>query len=629
MRSPLVRLLPLLIIVVVFAVSSVVSLQRNSEASQLIAISMKNGAWSATELESEMQHFLYSLELLPAGLRNWMDVKLRYDLFWSRVRVLSKGEENQEFRTRAHVQSVLDVLEALFEKYDTYFKQAVAPKPEILEATYDDFSELLPVIREINVQSFNGESTFLRLERIQSLHQEISVFLLGLLSSGTALILFIARQSARNRRLALHDSLTGLPNRSYFNEQLTSAEARAFRSSTRMAIHVVDVNDFKLVNDQYGHATGDQLLIEVANRLSHCVRRSDTVARIGGDEFAIIQEDLEGAEAVAQLGERICSEMQAPITIGHESLHIAVSVGASIYPDDAANAAQVIVNADQAMYQAKLRKTLRFQFFDRSINDRLVRKQMLVADFSSALENGELTLLYQPIVALSTQQVKGVDGQVYWYHPVFGRLEAEEVSQIAEYAGLAHAYIEWLMSTACEACASWYCSGLALAPIYIDVTPLSYIDSHLAQTVEHALRSSQLPSEGLVIKVSEAVVVKHLHAARTASASLDRLGVGIALDKFGSGFASIKHLHELPIQLLKVDRSLTHAIQRDTRLLYVIAQLLAGLNLKGVVEGVEAESECAALVGLGFAWGQGSLFCKPVELSALIYFLGGSLPQSR
>ncbi|WP_136680539.1 diguanylate cyclase [Neptunomonas sp. XY-337] len=622
MRSPLVRLLPLLIVVVVFAVSSVVSLQRNSEASQLIAVSMKNGAWSATELESEMQHFLYALELLPAGLRRWEEVRLRFDLFWSRVGVLTQGEENREFRSRQEVRSILVRLEGLFEKHEAYFDRESPPAPAVLASTYADFSALLPLIREINVQSFNGENTFLRLERIQNLHQEISVFLLGLLCSGAALVFIIARQSARNRRLALHDALTGLPNRNYFNEQLASAEARAFRTRARMAIHVVDVNDFKLVNDEYGHAAGDHLLTEVAKRLSSCVRRSDTVARMGGDEFAIIQEHLDDVEAVAQLGERICKAMQGPITLGSESLHIAVSVGASIYPDDAASAEQTMVNADQAMYQAKLQHAMRFQFFDRSVNDQLVRRQMLAADFPAALSGDELGLRYQPILALKTDHVWGVDAQAYWEHPVFGGLDSLEISTIAEYCGLGRAYSEWQVRTACQACATWFRAGFVTLPVHLEVSSLSYIDSHLATTLKQELERLALPGHCIVIKVSEEVVVRHLEAARRASAVLSRLGVGIALDKFGAGCASIKHLNELPIQLLKVDCSLTHSVQRDTRLLYMIAQLLAGLKLEGVVEGVETESERAVLRRMGFVWGQGGVFCEPVELTALLRFLG-------
>ncbi len=616
LRGGFLRVAFLIAVVCLFAVSSVVSYQRHSESSNILAITLKTTAWSASELESEMLKFVHTLELFQLDKRSVDDLVLRFDLLWSRINVLKAGDESAELRGLPGVSQLLSSLERVLQDNEQAVMQIKPGDHQTAAALQAQFRVFQPALRALNVDNFSGPRRLRELEEALGLQQSFGVYLLGLLLSGALLVVLVLRESARNRLQALHDPLTGLPNRKYFNDHLRIAESRSRRGHLRMAIHVIDLNDFKGINDTFGHNAGDQLLIEIARRLKACVRQQDIVARLGGDEFAVIQEEVPHAEVCGQLARRICEQVGQPLRLGANQVFPAASIGVSIYPDDSGDVTQLLVNADIAMYRAKRDGGVSYRFFEAQMNAAIMRRKRLADDLRVALDQGQMMLFYQPIVDLDSGLIAAVEALLRWHHPSYGYVPPPEVVSIAEQFALTKPLNEWVLQQACQQHQQWRAQGLPVVAMNVNISPAMYTQHDLVATVQSVLKRTGMAAQQLVLEVTEDTTMHDIESSPDILNRLRQQGVSLALDDFGTGYSSLSHLRKMPVQKLKIDKSFVQDLNnepKDLRFIRTIIRLAHNLELEVVAEGIEVEENLRDLMAEGCHYVQGYLLSRPQQ----------------
>jgi diguanylate cyclase (GGDEF)-like protein len=421
---------------------------------------------------------------------------------------------------------------------------------------------------------------------------------------------------------AQHDALTGLPNRILFQDRLSQALAQAQRNEQKVAVMYMDLDRFKHINDTLGHSPGDALLRQVASRLAGCVRGSDTLARLGGDEFTVVLTELEDADDAIRAAQAIVEAMRQPFTLEGRELFITMSLGMSLYPDDGADAATLMVNADVAMYRAKELGRDNFQWFDIDMNA-LARERMdLESQLRYALQAGQLTLDYQPQC--------GADGSIFafealmrWQHPVLGSVSPTRFIPIAEDSGLIVPMGEWALREACRQAAAWRRAGRPELRVSVNVSALQFNRPDWVETVRGALEEAQLAPEALELEITESLLLDDVRESSASLFKLRELGVGVAIDDFGTGYSSLSYLHKLPISTLKIDQSFVREIgmapmhgQGDAPVIRTIIALAHNLGMKVVAEGVETEEQRRVLVALGCEGLQGFLLHRPLDVAA-------------
>lgn len=619
------RIMILVIVVLVFAVSSGVSFFRHAETSKILTDTLKTGTWAASELERDMLKLVHALELYPTGKQSRDQLILRYELFWSRVNILQVGEETLEFRELEGAERLLNRLEKILQ--ESQQKVLGIGENDAVAASAGlglQLRALMEPVRKLNVASFKDSYRVLKLQQAQKLQQEFGTSLIGLLISGMLLVLMLLQQSARNREQALHDSLTGLPNRKFFKEQLKLFEARCARTEGKLAVHIIDLNDFKSINDTLGHTAGDKLLVEIANRLRSCVRQQDIVARIGGDEFAIIQEGSQDIDAFGKLASRICEQVAKPLLVENNQVYPSTSIGTSVYPTDTVFVDQLMVNADIAMYRAKQEKGPGYRFFEPEMNAVIQRRKGLSDDLRRALENDQLMLFYQPIVNLENGLIEGVEALLRWQHERHGYISPLEIVSVAEQFALAEALNSWVLKQACLQSRHWAEKGFSSIVMNVNISPAMYIQHDLAMTVEETLRETGMPADQLVLEVTEDTTMQDIESSPDIIKRLRDLGVVLALDDFGTGYSSLSHLRKLPVQKLKIDKSFIQDLNnrpKDLRFIRTIISLAKTLNLQVIAEGIELEENLHDLLAEDCLYGQGYLFSRPVPAKQISQLL--------
>jgi diguanylate cyclase (GGDEF)-like protein len=411
--------------------------------------------------------------------------------------------------------------------------------------------------------------------------------------------------------MAHHDALTDLPNRLMFDERL-KLELTRVRRGERFALHLLDLDQFKAVNDKLGHQVGDQLLKAVAERSFRLLRETDMIARMGGDEFAIIQTAITAEGEAATFARRLNDVIKQPYDIGGHQVLVGASIGIALAPADGDTADQLIKNADLALYQAKGHGGRAFCFFEKELNDRLQARSALAADLRKALTAGEIELHYQPIVSLEQNQMTGVEALMRWHHPERGPIPPSEFIPLAEEIGLIVPLGDWAIRQACAQVAAWP----EPIKIAINVSPHQFKQPGLVATLASALAASGLQANRLEIEITESILLKDSEANIAVLRQLHSLGVKIVLDDFGTGYSSLSYLQSFPLDKIKIDQAFIKNIttKGDTiKIVRAIVTLARGLGMTTTAEGVETKEQLDIVRCEGCDEAQGYLFSRPLS----------------
>ncbi|MEY2592064.1 MAG: hypothetical protein QOJ67_4048, partial [Acidimicrobiaceae bacterium] len=428
------------------------------------------------------------------------------------------------------------------------------------------------------------------------------------------------------RRQALHDSVTGLPNRTLFLDRVEQALKRREPSGTSVGVLLLDLDDFKMVNDGLGHAAGDDLLKAVAARLLSATPTGDTVARLGGDEFALLVEHADFNGGLEPTAVRVQAALQAPFLIRDEEVTVQASIGVAYGSPRTHSSGDVLRNADLAMYVAKRNGKDRVEQYLPAMHEVASRRLEVAAELRAAIERNELVVFYQPIVDVITGVTIGVEALARWQHPGRGLLGAPEFIPVAEVMGLIVPLDRWMLNEACRQVKAWKSEGVADASFYVSVnlSGRHFQDAGIVHDVDAALTRSGLPAGALVLEVTETTLVKDLGPAGTTIAALKALGVRIAVDDFGTGYSSLAYLSSFPLDILKIDKSFVDRVVTTAEgqtMVRTIIELAHNLGLQAIAEGVEQPEQASALRGLDCQLAQGFLFARPMrarDLGALL-----------
>jgi diguanylate cyclase (GGDEF)-like protein/PAS domain S-box-containing protein len=428
-------------------------------------------------------------------------------------------------------------------------------------------------------------------------------------------------------RAAQHDVLTQLPNRTLFDDRLTQAISLAERQNKQLAVLFVDVDQFKRINDTLGHRVGDNLLRSIAGRLTACIRRTDTVSRLGGDEFLILLSQVEHAEDAAVTARKILRAIASPHIIDNKSLDINVSIGGSTYPADGQDAESLVSQADVAMYEAKQHGRNSYQSFRKDMNTRLAKRRLLETDLRSALGRNEFLLHYQPKINLQTGQVTGMEALIRWQHPERGMLLPATFVPIAEECGLILRIGQWVLLEACRQAREWSDSGLGVVPISVNVSAVEFQSKDFLSGVRAALIATGMDPHNLELELTETVLMQDAEAAVITLRDLKAMGVRVAIDDFGTGYSSFTYLRRFPVDTLKVGQSFVQEITSDpegSTLVGAMINIGKSLKQRVVAVGVETASQLDFLQRHECGEGQGSYFSNPVvaEQAAILFRSG-------
>jgi diguanylate cyclase (GGDEF)-like protein len=426
---------------------------------------------------------------------------------------------------------------------------------------------------------------------------------------------------------ALHDSLTGLPNRSLFLDRMRHALARAERGSEPVAVLFCDLDGFKTVNDSLGHRTGDRLLVLVAERLIGCLRPADSIARLGGDEFAVLLEELREPGDAARAAQRLLDALKAPFELRDREFFISASIGIAAGAGDAET---LLRDADLAMYRAKARGKGRYAVYEPSMHTAIVERLELEVDMKRALEREELAVVYQPVFSLVDGRVTGVEALVRWHHPTRGIVMPESFVPLAEESGLIGELGRWVLGKACHQGSLWRAKypGHPGLGIGVNISGAQLREPGLVQEVADALAESQLDATGLTLEITETALMESFDTAIEQMDALNDLGVDLAIDDFGTGYSSLRYLRRLPLDVMKIEKSFIDGIGspgEEAELLRAIIDLAGIFGLRVVAEGIERPDQRERLLELGCELGQGHLLSEPLDAAdadALLLRLG-------
>jgi diguanylate cyclase (GGDEF)-like protein/PAS domain S-box-containing protein len=426
------------------------------------------------------------------------------------------------------------------------------------------------------------------------------------------------------RHQALHDALTGLANRGLFNDRVDHALAARGRLGG-VAVMFIDLDDFKTVNDSLGHEHGDGVLVEIATRLRLGLRQGETVARFGGDEFAVLVEDLTGIDRAEELARRLVDELSQPIWLGEHEVVVGASIGIAFSPERDDSAELLMRNADSAMYSAKREGKGRVVVFRAEMHARAADELRIRAELRRALQAEEFRVAFQPIVSLDTGDTLGFEALLRWQHPERGLLSPADFLGVAERSGLIAEIGRWVMIEACRTTVDLQRQLGLNVYVSVNLSVRQLNEESVAAVVAEALSQSGLSPRYLTLEITESLLMKDARLARTRLEALKRLGVQIAIDDFGTGYSSLSYLRDFSFDTLKIDRSFVEGIAsgEGRALLQAIVQLAAALGVRSVAEGVETNDQADALRALGCRFAQGYLFSRPklvedLDLEALI-----------
>lgn len=433
------------------------------------------------------------------------------------------------------------------------------------------------------------------------------------------------RDEATIRHLAYFDALTGLPNRTLFNDRLAQALAHSRRKDARgLAIMFLDLDRFKTINDTLGHGAGDEMLRSAAQRLSQALREEDTVARLGGDEFLFLLPGVDDIEDAARVAQKILDLFSSPFRLLDHELHVTGSIGVTMFPLDGADAETLIRNADTALYRAKEQGRNRYQLYAPAMNAIALKRLVLENDLRHAVERNELELHYQPLVLLDSGTPVGVEALLRWRHPEAGPVSPADFVPMAEETGVIVPLTRWVLNTACSQMKAWQRSGIDLQTVSVNISARRFNDCSLPAMVDQALRATGLEGRYLCIELTESVMMENVEATINTLEQLKKLGTRISIDDFGTGYSSLSYLQRLPIDTLKIDKSFVRHIPTASdasAIAILIIAMAHNLKLSVVAEGVETQEQMSFLRSERCDLMQGFLVSRPLPVADITEFL--------
>jgi diguanylate cyclase (GGDEF)-like protein/PAS domain S-box-containing protein len=424
-------------------------------------------------------------------------------------------------------------------------------------------------------------------------------------------------------RLAYFDELTGLPNRRLFYDRLSMALASAHRDNHKLAVMFIDLDRFKEVNDSLGHSAGDELLVQVSERIKGMLKEGDTLARLGGDEFVVLLTEVAHISDVVSFANGILEKLSVAFELNDICVSATASLGAAIYPEDGADSETLLKHADVAMYRSKEVGRNSFQLYKASMNARSLERLSMLSRFQHALDNDEFELFFQPLQCLASGRVSSVECLLRWNDPNLGVISPAQFIPLAEELGLIIKLDQWVINKACEKMALWRRQGSDVRRIAINVSAQHLCQGELAITVAAALNKHGINGKYIELELTESSFISNLHEAKSELQKLKSLGVSIALDDFGTGYSALSYLTKLPIDTLKIDASFVAKVPDEygnSEIVSAIVAMAKALNLHVVAEGVEKQEQHQFLQHLGCNTIQGYMFCKPLNCDDWLRF---------
>ena len=413
--------------------------------------------------------------------------------------------------------------------------------------------------------------------------------------------------------LAYRDTLTSLPNRLLFADRLEQAVIRCERSRTSMALMLVDIDDFKLVNDSFGHDAGDKLIKAVGQLISKSLRRADTIARLGGDEFAVIVEGIEAPDDAISIADNLTTILEHNVRLDDQETYTSASIGIAVYPDDGKDARTLLKNADTAMFRAKENGRHCFQFYKPEMSVTAMERLDLENSLKAAFENDEFLIYYQPIIDIHKNEIVAVEALLRWQHPDKGMIHPVDFISIVEDCGLIVALGEWLIFSICKQISIWQDAGLEKQHVSINLAPRQFKEQDLVVVFTQAMSEYDVDASSLSVEITERTLIDNIGEVEATLKKLRSMGMRIMLDDFGTGYASLAYLKEFPVDVVKIDREFIAGIpdnREDSAIVEAIAGLTRGLNLSLIAEGVENEPQLKVLKSIGCQYAQGYYWSK-------------------
>ncbi len=494
-----------------------------------------------------------------------------------------------------------------------------------------------PEFRQLILPLLSGEQPSLRFDTVHRRKDgtdfSVAIFLQVVMQSdGSGLFVAIVRDITENKKseeLIWHqanfDTLTDLPNRRMFYDRLEQEIKKSHRSGLPMALMMLDLDNFKEVNDTLGHAQGDVLLIEAARRIAECVRESDTVARLGGDEFVVILSELEDVNSIERIAQKIVESLAVPFQLLQETAYVSASMGITLYPDDAQDVEALIMHADQAMYVAKNAGRNRYSYFTAALQEASQNRLHLISDLRDALAGQQFQVFYQPIVTLANGAIHKAEALLRWQHPTRGLISPAEFIPVAEETGMIIDIGDWVFREVAKQAAHWRASHYHKFQISVNVSPVQF--RHKGTNFKAWLAYMQelgLPGQGIVMEITEGLLLEANTSVTDQLLAFRDAGIRVALDDFGTGYSSLSYLKKFDIDYLKIDQSFVRNLQddpSDQALCEAIIVMAHKLGLKVIAEGVETEQQRDLLAAYGCDYAQGWLYSKAVpvgEFEALL-----------
>ncbi len=428
-------------------------------------------------------------------------------------------------------------------------------------------------------------------------------------------------------KLANYDALTELPNRNLFHDRLEQEIKKAYRNKSCLALLLIDLDQFKKINDTLGHHAGDLLLIESARRIGKCVRETDTIARLGEDEFMVILPELDGYPHVERVAKNILQELNKPFTLGNNIVYNAASIGITVYPDDAQDIESLLKHVDQAMYVAKAEGRNRFGYFTESMRQEVMKKQALTKDLRKALSRNELQLYYQPIVELCSGKILKAEALLRWKHPTRGMVSPAEFIPLAEETGLIHEIGEWVFREAINSLKRWHNQFGLIIQISVNKSPVQF-EQHPKQSWVNQIEELGLPGNGITVEITEGLLLKGSSKINQQLLEFRTGGIEVSIDDFGTGFSALSYLKRFEIDYLKIDRSFIKDIEldgNDKALTEAIIVMAHKLGIKTIAEGVETKGQLGLLKSFGCDYVQGYLFSPAVPAAEFIKMIAAQV----